>query len=271
MESLKLERSKNKSISHGIYLKYTIPLFSGVLCSLFLCALISVSFNIFMDLEEPEIPVVVAESEGKIGNFLLSRPERARDPVLEYFSDPEYRQWVLDFFSNICANQEIVLAILENAESFNVPPSLAFAVCWEESRFNSNAVNWYNRDESIDRGLFQLNSRSFPNLNNSGFFDIRVNSYYGVGHLKYCLDTGKNEVSALAMYNAGTGRVKASGAPEVTLNYISRILDNKSKIEDQFYFWLIKEEEIRLAEARPAEKDEKTFQLSRTSIIPAVN
>jgi hypothetical protein len=43
------------------------------------------------------------------------------------------------------------------------------------------------------------------------------------------------EIAALAMYNAGAGRVTASGAPKSTLDYISRILENKNKIENKFF------------------------------------
>jgi hypothetical protein len=276
MELSELEQSKNKYTLNLLFrrvnMEIVIPLFTGVLCSLFICALIGVLFGLFKDTPAPEAPVIVEyQHEEEIGNFLLTQSEVIQDPVLEYFSNYEYRQWVLDFFSNICINQEIVLAILENSKIFNVPPALAFAVSWEESRLNPNAINRYNRDGSVDRGLFQLNSRSFPHLEAANFYDIRINAYYGVAHLRYCLDTGKSEVSALAMYNAGTGRVRNTGAPEVTLNYISRILDNKSKIEGQFLKHLIREEEIRLAEdslieSDENEKEERTPQLNRTLI-----
>ena len=273
MELSELEQSKNKYtlnlLFRSVNMEIVIPMFTGVLCSLFICALIGASFGFFKNTPEPEVPVVVEfRQEEEIGNFLLTKNEDIIDPVLEYFSNPEYHMWVLEFFSNICINPEIVLAILENSKTFNVPPALAFAVSWEESRLNPNAINRYNRDGSIDRGLFQLNSRSFPHLEAANFFDIRINAYYGIAHLRYCLDTGKSEVSALAMYNAGTGRVRNTGAPEVTLNYISRILDNKNKIESQFITHLIKEEEIRLAETRliEDEKEEKPPQLNRTLI-----
>jgi len=256
-------------------MEFVLPLFMGALCSLFVCALAGISFNVFESKQAPEIPAVINDYKEEIGNFLLSETEVIHDPVLEYFRNPEYSEWVIDFFSNICINREIVLAILESSEKFNVPPSLAFSVSWEESRLNPNAINRYNRDGSIDRGLFQLNNRSFPNLETASFFDVRINTHYGLGHLRYCLDTGGSEISALAMYNAGTGRVRTSGAPEVTLNYINRILSNKSKIESQFHSLLIKEEEYRLAKAQFAEaqsereqKDAKTFQpqLNRTLI-----
>jgi len=244
-----------------IKMELVIPLFAGVLFSIFLCGIIGFHNGSYqISREESEAAVIIkAEEDDDEGNFLLTQV-KYQDPVLEYFRNPEYQEWVIDFFYSICSNREIVLAILENADKFNIPPALAFALSWEESRFNPNAVNRYNRDGSIDRGLFQLNNRSFPNLEIPVFFDIEINAYYGLGYLRHCLDSGGTEVSALAMYNAGAGRVRSSGAPEVTLNYISRILENRQRIESRFHARLIKEEETRLAESLLAEKEEETRQ-----------
>ncbi|WP_461249005.1 transglycosylase SLT domain-containing protein, partial [Treponema sp. R6D11] len=87
---------------------------------------------------------------------------------------------------------------MQNADEYNVPAALAFALCWEESRFNPRAVGKPNRDGSIDRGLFQLNNRSFPELDTYMFFNVQHNARYGISHLRYCLDYGGSEVSALA-------------------------------------------------------------------------
>jgi len=237
-----------------------IPVFIGVFCSMFLCALIAVNTGVF---KEPPSPpplleiIAVDEPEEEEWNFSLAEIDNIQDPVLEYFRNPEYREWVIDFFSYICPNRKIVKAILENADKFNVPASLVFALSWEESKFNPNAINRYNRDGSIDRGLFQLNNKSFPNLDVQGFFDVDKNAYYGIAHMRHCLNSGKNEVSALAMYNAGAGKVKTTGAPEVTLNYISRILENRRKIESRFHARLIKEEETRIAKANPVTESEE--------------
>nr|AGS53019.1 hypothetical protein [uncultured bacterium contig00031] len=197
------------------------------------------------------MPKIVIESDpGDIQlRFLLTVNEKLNDPILEYFRVPDYREQVIGFFSDICPNVEIVRAILNNADKFDVPPALAFALSWEESRFNPNAVNVFNRDGSIDRGLFQLNNRSFPNIELNVFFDIDSNAYYGIAHLRHCLDSGGSVVSALAMYNAGAGRVRSSGTPEVTLDYISRILENQRKIEGRFNVRLVKEDEPQIVEA----------------------
>jgi hypothetical protein len=243
-----------------VRLEAVIPAFMGVFCSLFVCSLIAVNNGVYKAPPVPApIPEIIEEKEPEEDewNFALTEIDNIQDPVLEYFRKPEYREWVIDFFSYLCSNRKVVQAILENADKFDIPPSLAFALSWEESKFNPNAVNHYNLDGSIDRGLFQLNNKSFPNLDATSFFDIDKNSYYGIAHLRYCFNSGNNEVSALAMYNAGTGRVRSTGAPEVTLNYISRILENQRKIESRFHARLIKEEETRLAKANIIEEEEE--------------
>jgi soluble lytic murein transglycosylase-like protein len=220
-----------------------------------LCALIGDYSGYF----EKIAPVVIIEEEIEEDDYeeeeekedftaLFAPSENITDSVLEYYRNPEYKEWVIDFFTAICSSREIAWAILDSSDEFDIPPALAFALCWEESRFNPNAINRQNRNGSVDRGLFQLNNRSFPHLDISSFYNIYFNARYGVGHLRHCLNSSGSEISALAMYNVGTGRVKSTGAPEVTLNYTSRILENRRKIESRFHFRLIKEEENRLDE-----------------------
>ena len=231
-----------------------MPLFAGVLGSLFFCALIGASYGDIFRPGKPAAAVVTRIAEEADDEFFLSAFEKRNDPVLAYFRDPEYREWVTDFFTSLCSSREIAQAILDNTDEFDVPPALAFALSWEESRFNPRAINRQNRNGSVDRGLFQLNNRSFPDLETAAFFDIKSNARYGVGHLRYCINSSDSEISALVMYNAGTGRVRSTGAPEVTLNYISRILENRRRIESRFHARLIREEEKRLFESQESEE-----------------
>jgi hypothetical protein len=168
------------------------------------------------------------------GAFFNKARLEQKDHVLDYYRQPESQDLVIDFFTGLCPSREIAEAILVSADWFNISPAMAFALAWEESKLNPLAVNDKNRDGSIDRGLFQLNSRTFPNLELQAFFSPDLNSWHGMSHLRYCLDTGRSEIAALAMYNAGTGRVTSSGAPKSTLDYISRILENRNKIENSF-------------------------------------
>jgi hypothetical protein len=159
---------------------------------------------------------------------------KGEDEILKAYRDPLGRDQVTDFFSGILHSPELAQAILTNADIFNIPPGLAFALCWEESRFKVRALNQKNKNGSIDRGLFQLNDYSFPHLSEKEFFDPGINSYYGLSHLRWCLDSGGSLVAGLAMYNAGTNRVTAGSTPKRTLDYVSNILNSKQRIEDVF-------------------------------------
>jgi len=245
-----------------------VPLFTGVVGALAICALIAFHSPVFYQSKVPEAAIEIERIDHKeerkdISGLFLKIREKAEDPVMGYYRNLEYREWVIDFFAGICSNREIARAILDNADEFDVPAALAFALSWEESNFNPRAVNRFNGDGSVDRGLFQLNNRSFPNLGINDFFDVSVNARYGIGHLRHCLNSGGSEISALAMYNAGTGRIRNTGAPKVTLDYISRILENQSKIESRFHSTLIKEEEDRLAEKF---QDDTHIQQSHTKV-----
>jgi len=94
-----------------------------------------------------------------------------QDIILEAYQDPVDRDWIEFFFEGLTGSRDIAAAILANAAEFNIPPSLAFSLCWEESRYNPRAVNRTNSNKTVDRGLFQLNSASFPDLKEQDFFD----------------------------------------------------------------------------------------------------
>jgi hypothetical protein len=164
----------------------------------------------------------------------LQEPEPVQDLVSEYYRDLLFRDLVTGFFSRITGSPEIAELILAAAETHKVPPSLAFAVAWEESRYRPRAINTHNRNDSIDRGLFQLNSRSFPKLSETEFFDPRINTWHGIAHLRWCLDAGGSVIVALAIYNAGLTRVTTAGTPKITLEYVERVLGSYQKIESCF-------------------------------------
>jgi len=237
-----------------IKMKFIIPMFVGVYLSMIVCAIIADYSGYFEKIAPP--PIIEEDEnndyeEEEDFSTLFAPSENIPDSILEYYRNPEYKEWVIEFFTAICSSTEISCAIMESSDEYNVPPALAFALCWQESKFNPNAINKKNINGSVDRGLFQLNNKSFPNLDILSFYNVEINARYGIGHLRYCMDSSSNEISALAMYNAGTGRVRSTGAPEVTLNYTNRILENRRKIENRFYSKLIKEEEKRMKEDVP--------------------
>ncbi len=160
------------------------------------------------------------------------KSRQRNDAILALYRDELSREEVVAFFEAILHSRPLAEHILAYASEFDVSPSLALALSWEESRFNPRAVN--RNISSIDRGLFQLNSKSFPKLTETEFFNPELNTRYGIAHLRWCLDLAGSEVAALAMYNAGTTRVRQDGTPKKTLDYVSRIQDFRDGVNELF-------------------------------------
>ena len=159
--------------------------------------------------------------------------ENQLDPGLEFYRALPTRTAVEWFYTNVTGDMDVTLAILQEADKNNIPLSLAFSLAYTESRYKPRAIN-KNTNASIDRGVFQLNNKSFPALVEADFYDPYVSAKYGLSHLRFCLDTAGNEVSALAMYNAGTNRVRNNGTPQMTLNYISKIQTYRQGLDELF-------------------------------------
>ncbi|MDR0473032.1 MAG: lytic transglycosylase domain-containing protein [Treponema sp.] len=179
-----------------------------------------------------------------------------QDIILLAYRDAMYRDMVETFFEGICGSRELAETILANASEFDISPALAFSLCWEESRYYYRAVNRKNRNSTVDRGLFQLNNASFPHLKEDDFFDPNTNAWYGLSHLRWCLDHAGTEVAGIAMYNAGTGRVRSGGTPKATLDYISRIINRQREIEELFLSGYSRQEEADV-QAEPEKKIDK--------------
>ena len=153
------------------------------------------------------------------------------DPGLFLYRNKMFSPLVVDFYTRVTGSRRIALPIIEYSDKYNIPLSLSFALAWVESHYNPRAVN--RNYGSIDRGLFQLNSRTFRFLRRSDFFDPRINAKYGIAHLRFCLNTGKDEIVGLAMYNAGTVGVK-KGTPLSTLRYVSKIIRYRKHLDELF-------------------------------------
>ena len=151
------------------------------------------------------------------------------DIALRLYRSAETRDAVVAFYSELTGDRDITEIILKHADQNNISPSLAFALSWEESRFKPTAVN--RNAASVDRGLFQLNSKAFPDLSEEEMFNPDVNAKNGLSHLRYCIDQSGNEVAALAMYNAGTTAVRNGRTPKRTLDYVSRILSYRENVD----------------------------------------
>ena len=223
-----------------------------ILSAIMLTVSLLVYFLLPNSVEQETIPAVIDIEEIKVVEISEETQEDMAAAFQEYFTEISlsmlsddydnglalYRQnasrpaveW---FYYQITGNKEITLAIITEAEKNNIPLSLAFALAHTESSYNAKAIN-KNSNSTIDRGLFQLNSNSFPALTEEDFFDPFISSKYGMSHLKFCLNTAGNEVSALAMYNAGTGRVRSNKTPQSTLNYVGKIMSYQKMLDQLF-------------------------------------
>lgn len=155
------------------------------------------------------------------------------DEGLSLYRQPYSKAAVEWFYIHLTEDRDVALAIMKEADKNDIPLSLAFALAHTESEFKAKAVNT-NKNGSIDRGLFQLNNKSFPDLTEADFFNPEISAKYGMSHLRYCLDTAGNEIAALAMYNAGTGKVRSNSTPQTTLNYVSKIDSYRKGIDRLF-------------------------------------
>lgn len=163
----------------------------------------------------------------------IAEPFPVGDKTLALYRNAQSRPAVEWFFSRVTASREIAQAILEFADENDISPGLAFAVAYVESRYKSSAKN-VNENLTIDRGLFQLNSATFTNLSEEEFYNPRVSARYGLSHLRYCIDVAGNEITGLAIYNAGASRVKNNSTPQRTLNYVAKVTNYRNRLESQF-------------------------------------
>lgn len=159
------------------------------------------------------------------------------NPGLELYRNPLTHAGVRDFFVQVAGSEEVALPILYHADRMDVPLFLAFSLVAIESRFRIDAVN--QNPTSIDRGLFQLNDRSFPNLSLADFFHPDTNAYHGISYMRYTLDAMGDVERGLAMYNAGRTRVVRNEIPASTIVYVQRVLSFHNQLIDDFRQYIL--------------------------------
>jgi hypothetical protein len=254
-----------------------VKLFLGSGFLIFLLSTGVLSFFIFSHELHSEPVMVEREDKAEIPPWLalevnvpsIYEAGKRRDIVLESYQDPLLRDGVVEFFSVVADSRVLAAIILAEAAASNIPPALAFALCWEESRYTVRAVSAKNLNGSIDRGLFQLNNLSFPQLKEADFFNPETNAHYGIRHLRWCLDTAGSEIAGLAMYNAGATRVQSNNTPKRTLDYASRIMDLRNRIDEAFRIgYLLKEGLPESPEMVTAISAEKRTELVQIALFP---
>src|SRR5208282_6286730 len=95
----------------------------------------------------------------------------------------------------------------------------------------------YN-DDTVDRGLFQLNSRTFSGLNRKTVFDPRANALRGLTYYKNAYLKLGSEERALGYYNSGVGLVTERTLPRSTRAYVKKILSDRDRMDHDAIAWI---------------------------------
>jgi soluble lytic murein transglycosylase-like protein len=167
----------------------------------------------------------------------IAELDLSADSALTLYRHPATRNAVIDFFIDLVGSEEVALTVLYYSDKFKINPFMTFSLMYTESRFSPIARN--QNPSSVDRGLFQLNSVTFANLQDNDFFSIDTNSRHGISHLKWCLDRAKgNEDVALAIYNAGPSRVLSGNTPPSTQAYVKKNRAYRNSLAQRFKVYI---------------------------------
>ena len=157
-------------------------------------------------------------------------------PALHFYRDARMRTAVMDFFISLVGSEEVALPVIYHSNKHNTSLLFIFSLMYAESQFLPNAV--HKNVDSTDRGLFQLNSKSFPHLEEDDFFDPDLNAKYGLTYFQWCLSLSSSQEEAMAMYNAGYGNVKRGIIPKSTKHYIQKIYRYEENLRQEFYQYI---------------------------------
>lgn len=179
------------------------------------------------------VVVIFSFAESKTMAFAkgISPEEAATQSLTPVFEKPE--DIILHYYTELIEDEKIAELAIRYSQENHIETSLLVALMKTESNFNPQAMN-YNYNGSIDRGICQLNSRTFPHFKKADFYNAETNIKTASQFLRWCLDNSENNVvRALAYYNAGYGNVSNENVGEITLNYIQKITTYKKSYDDE--------------------------------------
>ena len=167
------------------------------------------------------------------------------DALLTIYRNDRLRPLVTDYYARLTQDRAVAVAILETCDSLDIDPSLAFAMAWNESHFDPRAVS-YNAT-TIDRGLFQLNSATFSDLDRKTVFDPKANAVHGLTFYKMAFDRLGTEEKALGYYNSGVGLISSRPYPRSTQAYIKKVLADRAQMDRDAIAWIYFSHDVSLA------------------------
>ena len=129
-------------------------------------------------------------------------------------------------------NNLIINSVDLCCKKFNLKPELIVSIIFHESKFDVEATNTSNDNGTVDHGLMQLNSGTFPYLTIDQLYDIETNIFNGSKLLSELLNYYKgNELKAVSAYNCGKWRVNNEQILNKTLEYTNKVLKYSYKLE----------------------------------------
>lgn len=140
---------------------------------------------------------------------------------------------VYSFYNEYTHDREITRIIVETCYIMNMPYNLVFSLVYNESRYNPYAINNKNISDTVDYGLFQLNSRIYAEHEKKYLMNIKNNIMLGCEHLRKDFQITESWRLALIKYNCG--RIK--NVPGSTIKHMDNILNYEQKLNKEWYQW----------------------------------
>lgn len=151
-----------------------------------------------------------------------------REKINDNINDDNY-YYKLAFYQNLTGSKEVAESILDTSLEKDVPVNIAFALAFVESSFNPEAENSNSSNNTVDRGLFQLNSATFRGQS-IDWNNPYESANHGLNYLNTKKDNYGSWESAIIMYNAGV----EGNLSNRYLRYLSRILSVEREFDERF-------------------------------------
>jgi hypothetical protein len=210
--------------------RYIIIFFSGCLTAVVIISLVvfSSSFTIAKTLRSmiPESKL----TERIIEKITEKELYRLLSPIIRLDINEVIKsrtEYFIKEYTKIVGREDIVATIINKCLAKDIPINIGFALAWRESGWNPLSST-QNKDGTIDRGLFKLNSKSFKK--DTKWFNIDVNAELGLNYLNDKHTQYKSWETALALYNAGSmGNVSSA-----SFEHLTAILQKERELDSLF-------------------------------------
>jgi len=141
------------------------------------------------------------------------------------------KKWYIkQYAEKLNRNEYTIETIYKYSTQFNIPFNFALAIGYQESgliHYNPNRPLNKNINGSFDYGIFQLNSKTYPNvIDNYG--TIEKNTKQGISHL--ALEYKKYNSFEISAMTYNCGNAKKVGVQ--TLDYLRNVLKYEKDLDE---------------------------------------